>query len=180
VDYNCHRCRIRVHLSQNADTPSIPPARVVEPNTIAADCTSTIWRKLLIVLNVAALLRRCSRLPGSKIFWVDSICINQSEKNGKGHQVRHIEEICRNRSLLIWLGEPTKDSNKAISLIKAAQRHLADPSQDCTDNSIRFPCDVSGLSKAAQDFAKSSQGTSLWKAFHNLVRRPWFTRRWIV
>lgn len=91
-----------------------------------------------------------------------------------------MDKIYRNRSLLIWLGEPTEDSDKAIDLMEAIQCRLANPFQGCTDSSVKLPLDASGRAEAAQDYAKRFRDTSSWRAFNNLVRRPWFTRRWIV
>lgn len=153
--------------SQIPDTPSPLGSRSTEPDVGAVECIPTIWRKLSIRPNLEALLRQFSKLPGSKVFWVDAICINQSDNYEKGHQVRNMDKIYRDRPLLIWLGEPTENSDVAIDMIEAS------PSLAGGDNFVTQSVEY-------LENTTKSQGLSSWKAFFDLIRRPWFSRRWIV
>ncbi|KAL4941899.1 hypothetical protein BDV06DRAFT_212249 [Aspergillus oleicola] len=105
----------------------------------------------------AALLRL--RLPGtSRYLWVDALCINQEDKNEKSAQVREMFRIYSGaREVCVWLGLEKDDSNRAISFIR-------DRFQDDDSDSIMND------GKFARD----------WAALSKLMRRPWFSRRWII
>uniref|UniRef100_L2FYJ1 Ankyrin and het domain protein n=1 Tax=Colletotrichum fructicola (strain Nara gc5) TaxID=1213859 RepID=L2FYJ1_COLFN len=75
-----------------------------------------------------------------------------------------MDKIYRDKRLLIWLGEPADDSNVALDLIEAMDRYIEaekDGSEKVVDEDL-------------------FESTSTWKAFREFIRRPWFTRRWIV
>ncbi|KAF6822624.1 ankyrin and het domain protein [Colletotrichum musicola] len=130
----------------NTHTCSVFISRPVQRDLPATECRHTTWRRFQIRPNLEGLLRQFSRLPEPKIFWVDAICINQGNNHEKGHQVRNMDKIYKDKDLLVWLGGPTENSDLAIDLIEAFENCWA----------------------------------STWKALVDLLRRPWFTRRWIV
>ncbi|KAH9234112.1 hypothetical protein K456DRAFT_1836221 [Colletotrichum gloeosporioides 23] len=100
-----------------------PPYQPVSYTWGQQDPTSTIFlrndEKFHIRPNLEALLQQFRTLPSSKVFWVDAICIDQTNNNEKGHQVRNMDKIYKDKHLLIWLGEPTDDSNVVLDLIEA-------------------------------------------------------------
>jgi hypothetical protein len=91
--------------------------------------------------------------------WVDALCINQSLSalDERGDRVRRMGDIFRAASKVnIWLGEESEDSDLAINFIPKIS--------------------VSKLDQLVADI-KTSQP---WRALAILMRREWFTRRWIV
>jgi hypothetical protein len=76
---------------------------------------------ILITANCEAALRRLRRRTRSRILWVDSICINQSSNEEKGHQVALMKTIySRAETVIVWLGDHTGGRarrTKAVSLL---------------------------------------------------------------
>jgi hypothetical protein len=93
-----------------------------------------------------------------RILWVDAICINQDDVSERNHQVSKMAEIYNMAShVSIWLGDGTPESDMAMSFIN----QVLDPS--------RF------------DLLLGDDATvSQWAALLSLMRRPWFSRRWII
>ncbi|KAF6820582.1 ankyrin and het domain protein [Colletotrichum plurivorum] len=142
----------------------------LDPPTLDTGCKHTTWREFPIRPNLEALLKRFSRLSEPKVSWVDAICIDQGNNHEKGHQVRNMDKIYKGRDLLIWLGEPTANSDLSIDLIEA----FADGWGPDVLNSPEK------LRALRNFFDTSFRHAPSWKPFVNLIRRPWFTRRWIV
>lgn len=166
--------------SQDTSTCSLLASPSMESDSNSSEDKHTIWRKFSIRPNLEALLRMLSELP-STLFWVDAICINQNDNHEKGYQVRNMDKVYRDKELLIWLGEPTDNSDIAINLIQAVQRFHDEFPQSSTEDSGGILLNSSSSPAAIQAFSSILQADmSNWKAFHDLIRRPWFTRRWIV
>lgn len=84
-----------------------------------------------------------------RIIWIDAICINQEDKDEKGHQVQCMAKIyARASCVIVWLGGVADRSNEALEAIRAA---------------------AEGQSvKSATD-----------QAILTLLERPWFKRIWV-
>ncbi|KAF6793747.1 ankyrin and het domain protein [Colletotrichum sojae] len=156
----------------STDTCSILTSRPTQIDVPTPDleCKHTIWRRFPIRPNLEALLRRFSRLSEPKVFWVDAICIDQGNNHEKGHQVRNMDKIYKGRDLLIWLGEPTANSDLAIDLTEAFAGGWGPDVSNTPEK----------LQALRNFFDTSLRHSPSWKTFVDLIRRPWFTRRWIV
>jgi hypothetical protein len=65
-------------------------------------------------------LRHFRRSDEGRLLWVDAICINQSDSQERGQQVRSMSEIySRCTANLFWLGEETEDTNRVLEVVKA-------------------------------------------------------------
>ena len=86
------------------------------------------------------------------------ICINQEDRNEKSVQVRMMADIYKNpESVLIWLGRESEESNIGMDFI------LRIPDQEHQGM----------LSVRGSDAHR-------WSAFVALMRRAWFSDRWVV
>ncbi|OCL04594.1 HET-domain-containing protein, partial [Glonium stellatum] len=113
----------------------------------------------LIRPNLAAAIRRL-RLPDrARFVWVDAICINQTDDKEKSLQIPKMATIYeRATRVCVWLGEEKDDSALALSFIKN---------------------DMLDLGQI--DALVNEKGTErAWTALSKLMRRPWFSRRWII
>ncbi|CAI0646109.1 unnamed protein product [Colletotrichum noveboracense] len=164
-----HRPVLEPATQSTSDTEifSLLSSRPTGLDVRATECIHTTWRRFHIRPNLEALLQQFRTLPSSKVFWVDAICIDQTNNNEKGHQVRNMDKIYKDKHLLIWLGEPTDDSNVVLDLIEAFDRFVKKGEMDDTD-------------AAEANEILLAQSASTWKAFRRFMRRPWFARRWIV
>ena len=109
----------------------------------------------------AALLMLRARIhrPGDyRLVWVDAICINQLNLVEKGTQIPLMAEIySRAAKVCVWLGKEMEDSVKAIAYVEQI-------------------VDLDKFDKLLTDPQKPPE----WDAFCSLLKRSWFSRRWIV
>lgn len=94
-----------------------------------------------------------------RYLWIDAICINQENPQEKNHQVEMMSEIYgRADQVCIWLGEGDRSSRMALRFIRKEVLQLQNFDQLC----------------------ESEQASEKWSALLDLMRRPWFSRRWVV
>jgi Heterokaryon incompatibility protein (HET)/Zinc finger, C2H2 type len=116
--------------------------------------------------NLHAALKRLRCEDKDVWFWIDAICINQADKVEKSHQLPKMLEIYGNAfSVCVWLGEaePLKRSDEADH----------DP----------FDLVSTIVNLKLLDFVINGQAGDMvhyFVAFANLLKRPWFRRRWVI
>lgn len=103
-------------------------------------------------------------IPASLDVWIDAICINQSDVEERSQQVRMMRDIYSQAShVLIWLGPGDPHSD-----------YLFDKA--CNEGFIQ---DIeSALATATLPNREQIRVTAI--VARNLVRRPWWTRVWVV
>jgi hypothetical protein len=90
--------------------------------------------------------------------WVDAICIHQSDSVEKNAQIPKMAEIYSEASnVCVWLGTEANNSDKALKFIDRV-------------------LNLDEIDQLVTDEFKAEE----WHAFSELIRRPWFNRRWIV
>lgn len=98
-------------------------------------------------------------------WWIDSICIDQSNLEERAQQVQLMHHIyCRAHKVVVWLGAQSTDSNLAIGFIKVLDGIFR---QQYDVNRIRLMLD-------------QEQYISEWKALSNFFARKWWTRVWTI
>jgi Heterokaryon incompatibility protein (HET) len=93
-----------------------------------------------------------------RYLWVDTLCIDQGNKDELMAQVRRMAGIFRQATTLcIWLGPQTQHTQRALSFMErsADAMQILPPSAD-------------------PNFAQD------WAALTSLIRSSWFTRAWVV
>ncbi|KAK8076826.1 hypothetical protein PG996_002996 [Apiospora saccharicola] len=126
------------------------------------------WVKFPIRPNLEALLRQVRSSLGAQYIWVDAICINYE----KGHQVRTMDRIYRDKHVFVWLGPLSEDSSQAMDLIDNFWGQC---------DSASWSPGSSEAYKAICNFTISSRvPRASWKSIFNLISRLWFSRRWVV
>jgi hypothetical protein len=94
----------------------------------------------------------------SRFYWIDAICIDQSDPNDKDKQIPMMAQIYNGaKRVCVWLGSEFPESKVAIGFIQKLN-------------------DLDGLTKLLTEENTFAE----WDAFAQLVRQPWFSRRWIV
>ncbi|KAK0113332.1 hypothetical protein ONS96_014197 [Cadophora gregata f. sp. sojae] len=77
--------------------------------------------------NLEAMLQRLRTLPDAHSgikFWIDALCIDQTNIPEKGYQVRLMQTIyTRAFSLVVWLGSGSRESDRAIEFIASIAHH---------------------------------------------------------
>lgn len=107
-------------------------------------------------------------------FWVDSLCINQSDNDEKARQIELMKDIYRDARLtVIWLGDARDNSNSIqlafdfLRFIYQSLGHLRERSE--------FEYAIPRLVHTGQLSLQVSMG-----ALSSLLSREWFGRVWVL
>jgi hypothetical protein len=102
-----------------------------------------------------------------KLFWIDSLCINQDDDAEKGHQISLMSSIFRSaKSVAIWLGGEANDSAIAMSEVDRLAELLP---------TVPYQKDATIQSK---QYGMPKLDDPVWQIIGNLYQRPWFIRLW--
>ncbi|KAE9378715.1 HET-domain-containing protein [Stipitochalara longipes BDJ] len=122
--------------------------------------------------NLEALLQRLQRLPDAKSgmkFWVDALCINQSDLKEKNHQVQLMQSIYTKAfAVIVWLGEGTKESNQAIDCISSLNHFII--SEEGEEGH-----ELKDIQHLLDDIAELP-----WDALVSFLSRNYWKRLWII
>jgi hypothetical protein len=111
-----------------------------------------------ILPELANALRQLRLRDKARDLWVDAICIHQSDSVEKNAQIPKMAEIYSEATnVCVWLGTEANNSGKALKFIDRV-------------------LNLDEIDQLLTDEFKAEE----WHAFSELIRRPWFNRRWIV
>jgi hypothetical protein len=111
-----------------------------------------------IPTNLYDALKELRRIKVLRI-WIDFICIDQDNREEKNNQVPLMATIYGDsRCVYVWLGPEAGDSSLAMDFLENRVLNLRD------------------IDRLIED----SNANAEWRAIGELIKRPWFTRRWII
>ena len=114
------------------------------------------WTPLRIRKNLYDALMRLTQ-AGITHLWVDALCINQDDQEERARQIAMMGDIYSHAAnVIVWLGEADEHSMKVFAFIHNART-----------TSISWDLDSLDL-------------RPICKAIQNFIRRPWFSRLWVV
>ncbi|KAH8886015.1 hypothetical protein GQ53DRAFT_876326 [Thozetella sp. PMI_491] len=95
-----------------------------------------------------------------RYLWIDSICIDQLDKEEKSRQIPRMSDIyMKAKEVCVWLGEEQSETRSHIAM-------------DFVPEVLKNWEDIGKILDPSME--------TQWDAFITLIRRPWFSRRWIV
>jgi hypothetical protein len=111
------------------------------------------------------------------LFWIDTICINQTDMKEKSEQVPRMGKIYGSaEQVLAWLGPSGSGEDAMIREVFAKANELDHLYQHPEIGRAAFPIFSSYLAE--------EDGTTNFKAFCetivNVIRRPWFSPVWVL
>src|SRR6266480_1571114 len=135
-----------------------------------------------MILNITKSLLSALKLlryPHTRrVFWVDAVCIDQKSNWEKNHQVPLMAKIYENATnVCVWLGDP--EDNAAHSRDYEDRGSYPPPQVDkgplalALIKKIRYLRDYD---RVVEDGTECRE----WEALIELMKRPWFSRRWVV
>jgi len=138
--------------------------------------TVKIWcngQRVPITVSLADALRTFRHASEPRVLWADALCINQEDKNEKGHQVKRMGEVYANaKCTLVWLGcDDQNIAEDAFALILEANAYFADLFLQAGTRHSREP------------FTKPypiCMDTRRWLGVKRIFLFPWFERVWTV
>jgi hypothetical protein len=128
-------------------------------------------KKFWVRSNLYSALK-CLRSPTDQVvLWVDAICIDQEDPKEQTSQIGKLPKIySMAQRVCIWLGPEDDRTKVAMPFIKnvVTMKELA--------NLVR-PVNARKIGEAA---GKWQEDARKWADLAHLMRRPWFSRRWII
>jgi len=147
---------LAARFDQNCTYAALSYAWGTDRVSIDIEVKGTRSQKLRITKSLADALRSLRKCHHS-VLWIDALCIDQRNVEEKNIQVGRMAELYRRAScVVIWLGEASDDSDLAIEFM----RNIS--------------------TKDGDVLAEDRKVSKSWAALANLMRRSWFTRRWVV
>ncbi|KAN0092380.1 HET domain containing protein [Hyaloscypha variabilis] len=112
----------------------------------------------------------------SRLVWADAICINQADLNERKEQVLIMEKIYRQGiETLIWLGSSDYDAMKGFELLKTLVK-VKTLQEENSDERNYVDLGMKGI----QEYGLPNFLSSDFHRLSSFLRRPWFTRVWII
>jgi Heterokaryon incompatibility protein (HET) len=131
-----------------------------------------------ITLNLHVALLRLRRPLGSRLLWIDAICINQDEKDERAidernQQVRMMADIYRKaQQVIIWLGEEDYDSLVGFALVPKLVKAFQE---------LQRPLEIGRYAPAFLIKHGLPPPLHPWyRGFFRIFERPWFRRVWVI
>jgi len=104
-------------------------------------------------------------------FWIDTLCINQSDNDERSSQVRLMYDVYSGaREVVAWTGRPSEDSHHMIQLLSLLQQEFRRMHNDKTPFSTAAIANIKGC----------EYPSTRWDALAVFLQRPIFRRVWIV
>jgi hypothetical protein len=159
------------------------------------ECLSYVWGKeeggtdiklegtsFRVFENCEAALRRLRNLATSRTVWIDAICINQTDNDEKGAQVRRMQDIYQHaQQVCVWLGELTEGGIVGVKSIQGnltmgwhmwqVDRKFGKPTLSARE-SLKSSISWQNRSSLVQEQELGE--------VNEILDRPWFTRVWIM
>lgn len=123
-------------------------------------------RTVQVTANLACALRHLRRPRDSRLLWIDALCINQADGLEVNSYVQRMWAIYQNsRNVVVFLGESSQASDQALQLLFELSCLSTEASQRHTQ-----------ITQVLEDEQKAPH----WKGLLKLMRRPWWSRAWII
>jgi hypothetical protein len=117
------------------------------------------WSELFVRINCYNMLHHLRHADHDRLLWIDAICINQTDLDERGHQVKSMDKIYKHASrVVVHLGEETPGSRILFEELAEADMELSETGQ-CIQRDPR----------------QSSK-----EELEKLLQRPWFYRVWVL
>lgn len=138
--------------------------------------------------NCEYVLQQIVHSQAGRFYWIDAICIDQTNINEKNHQVALMSKIYQNAEhVLACIGEHESDSHYLFEACESKQKILVEIRTACgglqwinSPWAMKLPSLDPALElKCSLAFSMSAR-TRLRKAFVAFLKRSYFTRVWII
>jgi hypothetical protein len=128
--------------------------------------------------NLYDALQRIRHPEQSRVIWVDAICIDQSNKQEREHQVQLMGSIYgKAQTVLIWLGRDTRNqAEPAFSVLCSVIKEW----QNGDLNAEKPSYSIFGRLTEPSDLERPPPDSELWEAVSQLFNCRWFWRVWVI
>ncbi|KAF2197295.1 hypothetical protein GQ43DRAFT_444377 [Delitschia confertaspora ATCC 74209] len=127
--------------------------------------------ELLVLMNLEPFLEMVTthaNFSPKTWWWIDSLCINQTDLQERSAQVAIMEDIYKAaKTVIIWLGDKREENNNCIGAIPFLKQL----------KSIRGSLEAQ---KTLRTHLRTSAFSHQWQSIAHLLSRKWFTRAWTL
>ncbi|EPE27006.1 hypothetical protein GLAREA_02920 [Glarea lozoyensis ATCC 20868] len=117
------------------------------------------FQYLMVTKNLLSILNNLRSTTSPRRIWIDALCINQEDFEEKNTQVPMMSRTYGDAACVrIWLGQEEHHSSRAMALIQ------------------KIPLSVGRFER----FIALETRLEDWFALSMVMRRRWFTRRWVL
>lgn len=121
----------------------------------------------------------------SRLLWADAICIDQSNREEREHQVSHMRVIYKNaKQVLVWLGKDVDNqAQKAMDLMKEIAEGCVrriDTKEKGHIASLKDTDELWDLLPQHMMGGVKHNDSHDWSALAWFFSRPWFNRLWVI
>ncbi|KLU90827.1 hypothetical protein MAPG_09353 [Magnaporthiopsis poae ATCC 64411] len=122
-------------------------------------------------------LRHLRRSEIDLILWVDAVCIDQTSERERNQQVGQMDRVYSTaENVLVWLGPGNQGIDALMEMTRALDHRVSRPAEAPLDDWRAAWADLfrerGGTASALHD--------ARIQALTDLLRRPWFSRIWVV
>ena len=135
-----------------------------------------------ITCNLSDALHTLSTRMGISglLLWVDAVCINQDNLEERSSQVNIMTEIFqKGQNVWIWLGNASSESDIAMRAIRDFGTFFYDHEAEISTMPHGADSGISPTNPRIYGSAGSPRMQS-WHYIRDLLRRPWWSRTWVV
>jgi hypothetical protein len=166
------KCRLTTISSQEADNTyeAISYAWGDSEDKVGIICNGD---SLEITNSLAGALTAIRHATLTTLLWADAICINQSDEEEKGHQVKQMGKVYENaKRVIVWLGPDTAGiASETFEFIKVANQYFND---QLLEYGILESIPVF---TALPHFLTNSE---TWADVVKFASLSWFSRLWVI
>ncbi|KAI0165110.1 HET-domain-containing protein [Hypoxylon sp. FL1284] len=129
-----------------------------------------------VTRNLATALRHLRKADAPRVMWIDAICIDQSDRAEKSHQVERMGEIYQlAKRVVAFLGPEENDSSHGMDMMRYI-RSQAEVDWSCNDLNPAKGAKDTRFGDARSVLPLASRNVS---AIYHILCRSWFERLWI-
>jgi len=170
-----------IHLRENEPTPSFEALSYTwgaTQDAVEIQVGSIKDNVLSITQNLDAALRHLRLADRLRVFWIDSVCVDQDNLQERGHQVRRMADIyTRAKRVVVWLGPEGLHTASAMNtLVRLAGNIQA-------DWSLWITRPAKGISPSEHHWADPEAvlpyDEDTIDGIQDLYGREWFQRLWV-
>ena len=129
---------------------------------------------LTIQPNLAAWIRTHGIFLANQghLFWIDQLCIDQTNAKERGQQVLLMKEIyAKSSKLFVWLGPGSEESTLALETMNRAGKFFHELFQK--------PSHYLVSPREYYDRGFPMPDTAAWGAVYSIFKKPYFSRVWV-
>ncbi|CZR65731.1 uncharacterized protein PAC_15631 [Phialocephala subalpina] len=173
--YETDHIKCEITVLAMAEAPQYEALSYVWGSSERTHTITCNYMPLKVTASLDTVLRVLRKPSGSRIIWIDQICIDQDNIPERSEQVQVMRDIySRAHQVLMWLGkDDLSEASLAMDLINDIASLSSSSSHPPT--SLRFPTDIE-----LRERGLPLRGSPSWNALEKFLDLPYFTRIWII